>query len=363
MAHVAALVLAALHCADSVVVAPYSGAPFKVNDGLSSMPSHAADRANAEMSLYRHRSAGASSVVSAHACDMGDQADEKSCLGVQGRGCMWTRVETRDPLKPIQASHSYCLPCRLDDQAIPCWSVGAWVDSSQVTHCSMSCAHQESVSQPDYACSDESGFISQSQCFDRAARSGSKCMFIAYEDQKGERRSSCGPCQLQGSGGWGCPPVDGEGPVDGSRVLSCLSQCDVLCAGPPACPPTVAPPLPPPPPSPGVWRSSSPEHQMVSAPAPFVTPTANPYTIMQAARDAAEKAGYRTVTAAPLKVYWPVVVYRDPMANYYTTGPPPLLEEPPRRALLQSKNAQTTRVAVDKPARLPLLRQRGLTSM
>merc|ERR1719261_1120341 len=101
-------------------------------------------------------------------------------------------------------------------------------------------------------------------------------MFIAYKDKDGEDKASCGPCQLQGSGGWGCPSVGGTGPVDGSTVVSCLSQCDVLCAGPPACPPTVAPPPPPPPPAPGIQGVSSPEDVMLSAPAPIAMPTVNP---------------------------------------------------------------------------------------
>jgi hypothetical protein len=309
---------------------PYSGAPFAMRTGLSVLPSHADDRANSEMSVYRHRPLRSTvAETSPHACDMGDQADERKCLNVGGRGCMWTRVETKDPLKRVQSSNSYCLPCMLEDQEIPCWSVGAWVNGKQVTHCSMSCSHQQKVLQPEYACSDETGFISQSQCFSRGAQSGSRCMFVAYEDKSGVKHSSCGPCQLQGSGGWGCPAVGEAGPVQDSKVVSCLSQCDVLCTGPPGCPPTVAPPPPPPPPSPGIVASSSPEHKMLSAPAPFLVPTANPYTIVQAARDAAEKAGFRVATPPPPKVYWPVVVYRNPIDYLFTTGPPPVMEEGP----------------------------------
>jgi len=343
-----------------VKVAPYSGAPFHLHGGHGTLPSWAEDGANAQMSVYRRGSAGASFDADQRgpeACNMGDQADGKACLGVKGRGCMWTRVETRDPLKRVQASNSYCLPCRMEGQEIPCWSVGGWVGGKQVTHCSMSCAHQQKIVQPEYACSDDSGFITQSQCFDKAARSGSKCMFIAYEDEAGEKHSSCGPCKLQGSGGWGCPAAGQAGPAQGSKVVSCLSQCDVLCSGPPACPPTVAPPPPPPPPSPGVVRVSSPQHDMVNAPAPFDLPTANPYAVIQAARDAAERAGYRVATTAAPKVYWPVVYYVNPIVHMFTTGPPPLLEEPPLPE--GASLSQTMR----QPARVPLLRQSQASSL
>lgn len=68
---------------------------------------------------------------------------------------------------------------------------------------------------------------------------------------------------------------------------------------------------------------------MLNAPAHFLAPTVNPYTIMQAARDAAEQAGFRVATAPPPRVYWPVVAYRNPLDYMFTTGPPPLLVEPP----------------------------------
>jgi len=68
---------------------------------------------------------------------------------------------------------------------------------------------------------------------------------------------------------------------------------------------------------------------MLNAPAHFLAPTANPYTIIQAARDAAERAGFKVATAPPPRVYWPVVAYRSPLDYMFTTGPPPLLVEPP----------------------------------
>lgn len=239
---------------------------------------------------------------------------------------MWTRVEGRDPTVIVQSSNSYCLPCELDGNKIPCWNVGAFVGGMQVTDCEMSCKHHERIYQSQYACSDESGFISGSQCFNIAALSQSKCMFITYKDDKGTDKSSCGPCALDGAGGWGCPAVGGPGPTPGSKVTSCVSQCDVICPGPPACPPTVAPPPPPPPPSPGLPRTRlDDDKEMVSAPAPWPVPTVNPFTIMEAARKAAEAAGWVVPEPVPPKSYMPVIVYRSPGDYAFSTGPPPSL--------------------------------------
>lgn len=314
-----------------IAVAPYSGVPFAASGPLGTLPSHSEDARNSNMVVSRllTNSGAQSEAVSAHVCDMGDQADKTKCLGAS-RDCMFARLESRDPSKPVQSSRSHCLPCRIDGQEMPLWNVGAWVDGMQVTESAMSCMHQESIVQPEYACSDATGFISQSQCFDKGAKSGSKCMFIAYEDKHGESKASCGPCKLQGSGGWGCLATGEAAHEEGSKVTGCLSQCDVLCAGPPACPPTVAPPPPPPPPSPGLAKVSSPGNKMVSAPAPFAMTTQNPYAQAQAIAEAAKRAGWTIGTPPPPKVYWPIVSYRQPMDYMFTTGPPPNLgPEPP----------------------------------
>jgi hypothetical protein len=276
--------------------------------------------------------------IPASVCDMGSAADKKKCLG-QDRGCMWTTMTTRDPFKRTQEVTSYCMPCELDGAQIPCWNPGAWYEGKQILDCAMSCMHQQRIWQPQYACSDETGFISQSQCFGRAAESGSKCMFISYKDSNDEPRASCAPCELSGSGGWGCPPVGGDGPAAGSKVTFCISQCDVLCAGPPACPPTVAPPPPPPPQqSPGLPDTASPADKMVTAPVPWLPlPAPDPMAIIEAARAAAIKAGWTIAPPPPPpKVYWPVVYYRSPGDFLYTTGPPPIDgPEPPRVGLIQ----------------------------
>jgi len=334
--------------------APYSGVPFYQNAPLGVQPNYAQDGANTEMVINRLLIKGKDDIkyVSPHACDLGDQADKVKCLGTKGRGCMWTSVTTKDPLKRVQESNNFCLPCELDGENIPCWNTGAWVNGKQVTDCKMSCSHQERIWQPEYACSDVSGFISQSQCFSRGATTGSKCMYLAFEDEKGEQKGTCGPCALTGSGNWGCPSHGDPGPEAGTKIISCMSQCDVLCAGPPACPPTVAPPPPPPPPSPGIVKVSLDDPQkMISAPAPFAGTTPNPYAMGMAIEAAARKAGWKIGTPPPPKTYWPVIYYRQPLDYLFTTGPPPNTgpEPPSGIGLLQSK---------EKPNLLRSLRRR-----
>lgn len=265
---------------------------------------------------------------------------------------MWTRVESRDPLKPVQDSNSYCLPCVIDGQDIPCWNVGAFVAGKQVTDCEMTCPHQKRVRQPEYACGDESGFITNTQCFDKGTRSGSKCMFISYKESDGNHKSSCGPCYVAGTGGWGCPAVGDAGPSDGSEVTFCLSQCDAICPGPPACPPTVAPPPPPPPPSPGLPDVDAPANKVMLAPAPYALPTVNPFQIVQAAMNAAKAAGWAIGTLPPPKTYYPVVMYRTPMDYAWTPGPPPSsLGFPyvPPAALLQEQEQKEQEAWVPPP--------------
>lgn len=353
-----------LHQASNLADGPVGGQPFTVNIPLGVLPSTDADAADAAMQATRliHKKDTGADHIPATACDMGDAADKKKCLD-EDRGCMWTTLTTRDPLKRIQAITSYCLPCELDGNDIPCWNPGAWVAGKQVLDCAMSCIHQQRIWQPEYACSDTTGFISQSQCFNRAAQSGSKCMFISYNDADGNPRASCGPCELSGSGGWGCPKTGSQGPADGSTVTSCLSQCDVICAGPPACPPTVAPPPPPPlQQSPGLPDTDSPEDKMVTAPVPWLPlPAPNPMAIIEAARNAALKAGWKIAPPPPLpKVYWPVVYYRSPGDYMFTTGPPPQEgPEPPLASGLITSLVQESDKdkAVQRTPREPFLRE------
>jgi len=360
------VVLALMTChASKVANGPVGGVPFTYNIPLGTLPSVDTDGEDATMVVFRlqHGTGKGQNAAGepAHACDMGDAADMTKCLNVD-RGCMWTSVTTRDPFRRTQAINSYCLPCEMDGNVIPCWNPGAWVGGKQVLDCKMSCQHQERIWQPEYACSDETGFISQSQCFDRAAQSGSKCMFIEYDDPDGKPKASCAPCELSGSGGWGCPTTGEAGPVAGSTVTGCISQCDVLCAGPPACPPTVAPPPPPPlQQSPGLPDGSSPPDKMLTAPQPWIpVPAPDPMAIIEAARDAAKKLGYKVAPPPPPpKVYWPVVFYRSPGDYMFTTGPPPLEgpEPPIAPALVQEPGQAAGEQRMPRQAFLSRLRR------
>lgn len=256
-------------------------------------------------------------------CGGGDQANKETCLTTPGKGCMWTRVETRDPSLAVQASNSYCLPCELDGEEIPCWSIGAFVGGRQVTDCIMSCQHQKRIMQPGYSCSaGGSGGLTASACFKRGTDSGSRCMYVAFTDKFGESKTRCGPCELPGSGSWGCPAPGELGPEDDSKVTFCNSQCDLPCPGPPDCPPTVAPPAVPPP-GPGVVKTDAGWDEMVSAPNGAGMPTQNPYAIVQAAIEAAKAAGFPYTTLPPPRHFFPLVVYRTP-ADYLATTLPPM---------------------------------------
>jgi len=325
---------------------PYNGAAFLTPSALTVLPSREVDADNTNIAVTRLlRNDVNTKDASACTDGAGDPADKDKCLYKAGRDCMWVSYEGRDPAKAVQTVHSHCLPCELDGQEIPCWNIGAAYAGSEVTECEMSCPHQKRIRQPQYACSDESGFITESQCFDKGVRSSSKCMYIQYAKDDGEGKSTCGPCTVDGTGGWGCPPVDGPGPEDGSKVTFCSSQCDVICSGPPDCPPTVAPPPPPPPPAPGVVTVGSDPNKMLLAPAPYDMPTVNPFAIAYAIADAAKKAGWTIGTPPPPKTYYPVVMYRKPMDYIWTPAPPPnalgfpvapgLMQLPPALGLMQ----------------------------
>jgi len=304
----------------AAAAAPYSGAPFLLPTPLGSLPAPEADELDPTIVVARLLPQTARLQRPAHACDAGDHADKGRCLEVSGRGCMWTRLQTHDPRDGI-SSRSYCLPCELDGQEIPCWNVGASVGDMRVTDCAMSCQHQKRIWQPQYACSDGAGtFASKVQCFDKGQRSGSKCMFIEYKDSRGDSRGQCGPCELTGSGSWGCPAAGSQGPEEGSTVLSCQSMCNDPCAGKPSCMQGMLG-LPP---SPGVARASAPADEMLSAPSGFMPPAA------AGATEQGTVAPHLLDPTLPVpKVYFPVVIYRTPGDYAATTVPPPPLWPPP----------------------------------
>lgn len=294
--------------------APYSGVPFLRQQPLGRLPDPHMDDLDDDAVVTRLLP-NIMQQKSAHACDDGEHAAKGRCLSVPGRACMWTSLQGKWASDTV----SYCLPCELDGKEIPCWNSGAWVGGKQVTECVMACPHQKRIWQPDYACANQlGGFISNAQCFDRGKRSGSSCMFVAYDDANGESKASCGPCQLAGTGSWGCPALGEKGPDDGSKVTFCSSQCEELvCPGSPGC--AVAPvqtafdlqtvrKL-----GPGVGKASAPASEMISAPeglplnaAPPQIPTVNPLW----------------TTTLP-KRYVPVIMYRRPEDVAATSVAPP----------------------------------------
>merc|ERR1719281_1984060 len=163
---------------------------------------------------------------------------------------------------------------------------------------------------------------------------------MAYENSEGVKKSTCGPCFVSGTGGFGCPAAGGPGPESGSTLTACVDQCAVICPGPPGCPPTAAPP--PPPPSPGVVQTSADPDAMLIAPAPVAMPTINPYAVAIAAMEAAKAAGWEVGTTPLPKSYDPVIMYRGPMDYMFTPGPPPaMLAAPaPPGALLQKQSKE-----------------------
>lgn len=266
------------------------------------LPSPEEDQNDADVNIQR---AELSPVVtrSPHACDQGNQARKESCLMTEGRGCMWTQVMALKAENRAQQTYSYCLPCELDGQELPCWNPGARIGDKLVTDCQMSCTHQKRIWQPQYACSDGvDNVFSESQCFSRGTQSGSRCMFLTYTDKSGIAKGSCGPCELEGSGTWGCPLAGAEGPEDGSVVTSCRSQC--LGHGSRAEDGE--------PPSPGVAKTRSPPGKMIAAPEGPPPPM---------------PAGPKKKLRAPSK-WQPMVLYRTP-GDYAATSLPPMPQWPP----------------------------------
>eukprot|EP00971_Amphidinium_carterae_P261791 5193211-Amphidinium_carterae.1 len=272
------------------------------------------------------------------------------CLSRPGRGCMWTHVVGADTTVPSQGqvSYSYCLPCNLDGEELPCWNPGAWVGGLQVKDCQMSCSHQTRLWQPGYACTDTTGSIRKAQCFEQGAQSDSKCMFLAMEDGSGTEKTACAPCELPGTGTWGCPTTS----EDGWTVTECDSQCNLPCEGPSCAPSAVT--------SPEVKREFSPADVMLSAPVPF----------MQSQDDAARggsvdaKAlarGSLATPTVPPAAYMPILMYRSPADwEAFRTPPPPAVPVAnPERwpALLQNGLRNVTDEPLHKPRSNYLRRQ------
>lgn len=303
-------------------VGPYNGAPFiqpQPAGSLNALPSMEADGQNPNLAV-RRLMPNQVYTKDASACNMGESAAMGACLNNKDRECMWIQLETKDPFVAIQDSKMLCLPCVIDGQNIPCWPGGAVIGGYwHVLACQMTCPHQGALIQPEYHCSNDGGSITEGACMQAGVDSKSKCMFMAYQLEDGTKKTMCGPCYVSGTGGWGCPDIGGKGPVAGSKMIYCFSQCDVLCTGPPDCPPTVAPPPPPPPPSPGLVATRSGNNALLGRPG---LPPPNPYAFAIAAAKAAKAAGWKIGTPPPPASYYPIIMYRSPKDYAFTPGPP-----------------------------------------
>lgn len=361
MWRVAAACLAVTAAQKPIPHVPVSGAAFTERSGVPAAISKVEDRidSNAVRALTKPNYPNSDPP---NTCIDGPAADKAKCLSHTRRECMFVKIEGTAPvgpdgrLKMVQPVEMHCMPCQIDEQPIPCWNQYAIVGGMRVLECEMQCPHQLKVREPEYTCSDESGFITTPQCFDLGAKSGSKCMHLKYKQADGTIKTSCAPCFVSGTGGWGCPANGEAGPWEGSTVAGCVSQCDSICPGPPNCPPTIVPPPPLPNPAPGVAKTAlKDQKELLIAPAPFAMPTLNPYSIAQAAADQAKKLGWVVGTPPPPQGYFPVVMYRSPLDYMATPMPVPqpfanvrppvptgfLQRSERRRQLLKSARART----------------------
>eukprot|EP00392_Amoebophrya_sp_AT5.2_P012049 g12143.t1 len=277
---------------------PISGVPFLLKLPLQAMPTEEADDLDSTLLVTRERFYNRNSKAPS-ACDLGENPTKADCLAVQGRECMWVSLASGG----IRNAKSACMPCEIDRAPIPCWNVGATVGGDTVEECSMQCPHQSQIRQPQYACVEESGFLTQAQCFDLGTKSNSRCMYLTYENDLGV----CAPCEVAGTGTWDCPSSGKFG-----KVVGCESMC---AAPPPPLPPHITPPKDPPE-SPGLRRVSlGTAKEMVDAPFPVPPPAPpSPEELVAAATAAREAAALAsgTTPAPPLPFYAPVVMYRKP---------------------------------------------------
>lgn len=287
-------------------MAPANGAPFLEPAELAKFPEPREDMMTAEYLIHRVSHVAKPSLApgSAHACDGGQHASKNRCLTHESRQCMWVRLHSHDPRPLVPKETAFCMPCQLDGNDLPCWNSGAWLGGSQVVECEMSCLHQKRVMQPQYSCSDFTGVDSKTSCFGRGDSTGSKCMFVTYQDQHGATKSSCAPCELQGVGNVDCPVAGGKGPELNSTVTMCSSQCE-------APRPDAHVTLPPAVGNPGLSRVAAAPDAMLSAP---VSPPLAPAEGETALATRAQVASAMTTTTPYGKApdYFPMVVYRSP---------------------------------------------------
>lgn len=170
------------------------------------------------------------------------------CLSKTGASCMWLDLGEKN----------VCLPCEWEGIDIPCAPVKTFWGGHQVKDCVMSCHHQKILTKIS-SCTDVSGGISTTQCFQKGITADEQCMWTAYTTKTGEGKSVCGPCNVGGIGQIPCYNAGDKGPEGGSSVDGCVSQCEggsetndvgIPCDsanGVPAVPNCFPTPAPPPP--------------------------------------------------------------------------------------------------------------------
>jgi len=261
-------------------------------------------------------------------CSDGPTVTKQRCL-TKAPNCMFLDLGVKN----------LCLPCEFGGVEIPCPSMNAVYNGHKVKQCVMQCAHQRVLTKVS-PCTDISGAISTSQCFQKGITGGLppgiKCMWTGYVTASGQGKSICGPCTVPGIGTIPCNNLLDKGPEAGSTVMGCASMCDnapnefgVPCnplALPlpiPAVPNCWGPPPPPPPPMKGVvpletlkikTGPDAPTYYAVTVDAPY-----GPRQYTEAASMAMRAAGW--APNAPMPPDAAVVMYGPPPPDAPTMPP------------------------------------------
>lgn len=307
MQRLTAILMGAVPVLAAATNGPISGVPFLQPEPLQKLK--AGEDLNEKITQLSFK-AVTQKTGAAHSCDDGKQADKNRCLSVPNRKCMWVRMESFAAVGAT-TEESYCMPCELDGEKLPCYSQGSTIGSMKVANCEMSCLHQSEVIHPESACSGSGGGDSEASCLARGASIGVKCMFISFAAKDGSSKGSCSPCSMAGVGMWGCPAKGATGPEANSSVTGCISQCELEELPNGKAIPTAAPT------SPGAIRVSAPANAMMSA----------PYGIPEKSVAAPTKAPALAVASPAPKRDFPVVVVAPP-EDYAATTVEPLPAAP-----------------------------------
>lgn len=171
-------------------------------------------------------------------CSAGGEVTKDTCFG-KGK-CMFMELEQRN----------LCLPCEWGGAPIPCFVQGASIPQGTVQNCEMTCSHNNVVTKIS-DCTDVSGDITAEDCYSKGTSVGISCMWTEYKTRKGDHRTMCGPCKVDGFGTVARYTPGTYGPEYGSVIVQSRSQCDDReqgydkpCFDQKNCP-TVQPPMPP----------------------------------------------------------------------------------------------------------------------